>query len=229
MLLTILLQSNLHTITPNCADSLRHCYDSLRFTNQIASSNNGISQSNFSNIISIVSAFISIAGAWGIIAYKGGKIITEIEHLKDSIKTFKEPIAIIPAIQKQVDTLWTAKYAQSNSPMVLNANGIKVLQDSGIDKIIDIKYDFLVDRVKELHPKNAYEVQQSIRQVVDVLIQEPELKNEIEISAFKAGVDAFVISFVGSLYIRDRIITDLGFKVSDIDTHKPPTNPIQNS
>jgi hypothetical protein len=111
--------------------------------------------------------------------------------------------------------------AASDSPRKLTEDGRKVLTASGIDAIVDDKYDLIVERVGELKPENPYQAEQAVLDTVAALKNDPVLRDAIEEGAFKSGYFVDSVLFVGGLHIRDRVLKDLGFNIDDIDKHAP--------
>lgn len=111
--------------------------------------------------------------------------------------------------------------AESHSPIQLNAQGKKVLEDSGIEKVIDPRFNDIVQSVKEKNPKNSYQVQEAVFEVVYDLQSDENLKNTIEEGAFKSGRSPLQVLYVGALNIRDRVIQELKFDINDVDKHDP--------
>jgi hypothetical protein len=111
--------------------------------------------------------------------------------------------------------------ARSNSPRTLSDDGIKVLNNSGINAIVDDKYNFIVKQVKKIKPENPYQAELAVLDVVSHLVDDPVLKDAVEEGAFKSGYFVPSVLFVGGLYIRNRVLKELGFSVGDIDKHDP--------
>ncbi len=75
--------------------------------------------------------------------------------------------------------------------------------------------------MKGLNPTNSYQAEQDIIKVVQRLVLDPVCQNKLEISAFQTGQSVNTILFVGAIYIRDRIIKEIGLDVLDIDKFTP--------
>ena len=247
-------------------DSLRHCIDSIKVIAAYTQHNtDGFSTTNY---ITLVICAIGIIGSLLTIAWKGGVLNSNINHIVESSKlingeiksikneiqsvrneiqsvrnetqnlladnkiinvniynltsTFKDmktQVDKIPNLEIKFELLWENKLSNSKSPRVLNEFGLQVLASSGIAKIVEQKYRLILDKVISKKPENAYQVQEYVKATTADFINLPELKNELEIGAFNAGVDVYAVLFVGALYIRDRILKDLGF-LSAIDSQK---------
>jgi hypothetical protein len=75
--------------------------------------------------------------------------------------------------------------------------------------------------VRELNPVNAYQAEQDIIKVVQRLVLDPKCQNSLEISAFQTSQSVSTILYVGAIYVRDKIIKEIGLDVLDIDKHDP--------
>ena len=111
----------------------------------------------------------------------------------------EESSKTIAVMEKQVATLWASQFSKSNSPLVLNDSGKAILQSSGIDAVVDGHYGYLLGYVKNRAPKNAFEAQELVKAAVSELSLDDEMKNDLEMRAFKSGVDVLALSFIGAL------------------------------
>jgi hypothetical protein len=57
--------------------------------------------------------------------------------------------------------------------------------------------------------------------VVGQLGQDVALRNDLEQGAFESGSSVTTVLFVGAIYIRDRVLKELGLRPEDINTHDP--------
>ena len=158
--------------------------------------------------------------------YKLGKVSNRLDTLSKDMADIKTEIKDSSRdITKRIDDLIMA-YSQrglseSNSPRQLTEEGLKVLKSSAIDAVVDDKFDLIVERVKELSPEYSYQAEQAVLAVVRELVDDASLKDAIEEGAFNSGYLVSSVLFAGGLYIRDRVLSELGFKSEEIDTHKP--------
>jgi hypothetical protein len=126
-------------------------------------------------------------------------------------------------MKPKVDVLWADKYAPAHSPRQLNDRGKNILKESGIKEIVDAKKNRLLEIVKTRNPKNPYDAEMFITQVMSELPTHcPEVVEQLKGGAFKTGVDINTVLFVGSVYLRDLIFPNLGFSVSDLDRPTAP-------
>lgn len=162
-----------------------------------------------------------------------GKQHQKVVHLKDDADKISGLIdqSILPAltdinsgisyIRGAMDKIKIGRVTKNKSPLVLNETGIKILNESGIDKIINDNYLNILEKVKKANPANAYQAQEIIKKLVAELITNPDLKNIIEIGAFSCGSDVETVLFVGAIDIRDKILGELNLFPEDIDTFDP--------
>ncbi|MGC1391971.1 MAG: hypothetical protein WA816_13125 [Bacteroidales bacterium] len=170
-------------------------------------------------------AIIALAlGFIGIVFKAGGikKTIDIVEKDVGEIKTTLQDFSVRFAItESRVADLWTPRTTIQNSPKYLNDYGNKILKESKINELINEHYEEILKNVKDLNPGNSYQAEQDIIKVVNRLILDPICQNKLEISAFQTGQSVSTILYVGSIYIRDKIIKEIGLDVSDIDKHDP--------
>lgn len=194
-------------------------------------------------VISIITGLLTILGTLAVVCVAWGKMKEFTKNLKNNFSEFKADnketldevkkdyksinrsiIDIDKTTEKmkeKVDLLWKERIATSASPMILNKRGLKILNDSGIKNIIDEKIEDLHQQVKDKKPRNAYWVQEYTKTVLYKLRKNPDLLPELETSAYNSGEDIDTILFVGSLYLRDKILTKFHFKLDEIDKHDP--------
>lgn len=155
-----------------------------------------------------------------------GKILARLDNVEKTIEelktetssNYKELNKGISSILKMIAEKGLAK---SSSPRVLTDEGIKVLENSGIKEIVNDMYDSILNEVKKSKPKNPYQAEQAVLDVVSNLKNDPSIKDKIEKGAFESGYFVDSVLFAGGLFIRDRILEDIGFKTSEIDKHVP--------
>lgn len=124
-------------------------------------------------------------------------------------------------MRPKVDILWKDKYAPALSPRQLNDRGDNILNESGIKEIIESKKQKLFEAVKVVNPTNAYDAEQAISAVVEKLPELcPEVVDQLKEGAFRVGQNVDTVLFVGSIYLRNLIFSDLGFSLTDLDKPK---------
>jgi len=145
-------------------------------------------------------------------------LVDDIKEIKTDLKDFGIRFAIT---ESRVNDLWSPKVITQHSPKYLNENGEKILKESKADELINNHYGEILNKVRELNPVNAYQAEQDIIKVVQRLVLDPECQNSLEISAFQTNQSISTILYVGAIYIRDKIIKEIGLDVLDIDKHDP--------
>lgn len=187
------------------------------------------------NNIALYSLGITVLGGIILLIFRSGKVVQNIEHIdKDLTKLesdvkdidndmheVKLQVGKISFIEQRLDSLWKSFFSVSKSPMQLNDRGLKILEDSGIKIIVEDKFTEIVQKVKNRNPKNAYEIQEFTQQIVEEYKSDLTLKNSLENGAFKSGADVSTVLLVGGIYIRDRVLKELGFNIDDIDKDAP--------
>lgn len=158
--------------------------------------------------------------------YNLGKIIQRLENVEQDIKDVKKDVrASTKDLVKRIDDLMIAvtqtSLSEAHSPRQLTAEGRRVLQESGIDSIVEDKFDLIVRKVSERQPENAYQAERAVIDCVRHLTDEPAIKDAVEEGAFRSGSLAAAVLYVGALYIRDRVLGELGLRPEEIDNHKP--------
>ena len=144
------------------------------------------------------------------------RTILMMENLKD-IKPKVDDIF------PKVDILWKDKIAPSHSPRQLNDRGNRILVESEIKKIVDEKKEKLLELVKAKNTTNAYDAEKAIEEImINLPIHFPDITDKLKDGAFKTGTDINTILYVGGVYLRNLIFTDLGYSITDLD--KPKTS-----
>lgn len=172
-----------------------------------------------SAIIGMIVFIGSMGIAWGTLRtlVKGIKTTLDnniVPDLKDTRERFIK-------VEDRVETLWKDKLAPASSPRQLNDKGNGILNSSGIKEVIDKNKAKLLILVKDKNPKNAYDAEEAIEQVMAELPKNfPEVIDNLKNGAFKVGAEMGALLFVGSIYLRNQIFKDLGFGLDDLDKPK---------
>ena len=165
------------------------------------------------NIINAVVVSLGIPTIIGTAIYIGKKLQV-LEDLKGVRGRFD-------VVESRVGDLWADRLAPARSPRQLNERGNKILEESGIKKIIDEKKDDLLKMIKEKNPASAYDAEMVIATVMEELPKHyPDLIEHLKQGAFYVGADLDAVLFVGSIYLRNLIFKDLGFGLDDLDQAK---------
>jgi hypothetical protein len=161
------------------------------------------------------------------IGYFIKRILNKSDVIGDDVADMKPKVNVlwkdVADMKPKVDVLWADKYAPAHSPRQLNDRGNNILKESGIKEIVDEKKSKLLQIAKDKNPKNPYDAEIFITQIMSELpVHCPEVVEQLKGGAFKTGVDIKTVLFVGSVYLRDLIFPDLGFSVSDLDRSTVP-------
>ncbi|MBI2506644.1 MAG: hypothetical protein HYW00_00695 [Candidatus Colwellbacteria bacterium] len=141
-----------------------------------------------------------------------------VDEIKPDLREVRESFA---AVKDRVNILWEREFLTAKSPLVLNEKGEKILENSGIKELVDTKREMLFIVVKDKNPQGAYQIQEFSREaMLNLKNTNPELLSALEDGAFKTGVDVDTVLLVGSFYLRDSILPEFGFQLSDIDSER---------
>lgn len=170
------------------------------------------------DILNIINAIVVSLGIPTIVgsAIYIGKKLQILEDLKDVRGRFD-------IVESRVSDLWADRLAPARSPRQLNEQGNKILEESGIKKIVDQKKNYLLQKIQEKNPATAYDAEMIIGTVMKELPRHcPDTLEDLKQGAFQVGADIDGVLFVGSIYLRNLIFKDLGFGLDDLDKSKSP-------
>jgi uncharacterized protein YoxC len=191
----------------------------------LQSTNAGLSAENW---IAISAITVTIIGSFIYLIYQSGKTMSTIEYLSNSVskidtdlQKIKGQTGKIGGIENSISLLWQHHFSIAKSPIQLNEKGISILESTDLKTVVENLFPKIAEKVKALNPTNSYEVQEYTKSVVEELLQSEPIKNQIENAAFSAGFHVSILHFIGAIFIRDKVIAELGFSSDDIDTHKP--------
>jgi hypothetical protein len=162
---------------------------------------------NILNLIStiIISAIVALVT----IMLKVGKYQQKVDDLKEEKdkNSFK-----IDSLRTDVDTLKEFKtnaqkfidkeLYKSKSPLTLTDLGLKLVRDSGFERVFDSEKDNLASMLAERQPDTQYDVQEKARAVMDELTEYTAFES-IKTFAFKNGQDLGQILRAGAILLRD--------------------------
>lgn len=176
--------------------------------------------------------YVGIGSIVGVVFWIGtkifnlGQIIQRLTTVEADIKEVKKDVRKgNKDLIKRIDDLMLA-FAQSSvteahSPRQLTTEGKRILKDSGIDTIVDDKFEYIVKEVRKRKPENAYQAERAIIDAVSRLADDATIKDAVEEGAFNSGSLTPVVLIVGATYIRDRVLKELGLSPEEIDKHAP--------
>ena len=170
-------------------------------------------------LFSLVVVIATICIAWGKLkTLVEGIQKTLNEEIKPDLKNVRERFVVVEA---RVDTIWKDTFAPAHSPRQLNENGEKILEGSGVKEVINAEKERLLNLIKEKKITNAYDAEAAIIDVVMELPKHcPGMVEKLKTGAFRVGAEVGAVLFVGSVYLRNEIFSELGFSLDDLDKPK---------
>lgn len=188
---------------------------------------------NSESIIALVALGISTLISYTIIMFKMGKVFGKIDNLDMKFDSLDNKVDSIDKrlsrLESKVLVLETkmgmiflqSSYTESHSPMELNEAGKNVLMDSGVRHIVEPYYQQILAAVKAQNPQTAYQVQEILIQELRDYKDKEELRTALEDGAYRSGASLDSVLFVEAIYIRDRVLKDMGFDIADLQTDQP--------
>lgn len=174
-------------------------------------------------VITIAVLLVGMGVAWGTLK-------ASVSHLGESLRQltarFDEFSASLAVVDSRVEVLWQDYLAPASSPRQLNETGQRTLEESGMREIAEAHRGYFLDRVRSKNPETAYDAEAALIDAAYDLPREfPELTNRIKDGAFRSGQNIDAVLFVGAIYLRDQILSELGFSS---DATEEPNNKAQN-
>lgn len=161
--------------------------------------------------IAIISLITPVTIGIGVLIFRLGELHSEMQRA----------FGKIISMDIKVEKMWRERTTVKHSPSVLNKSGQKILDDSNIKEFTDKYFNDIIYKVKKLTPKNAYEAQEFLINVVRDLKNKDSYRDELEESISKSCSDIDTILFVAAINMRDIVIEYLNFKREDIDKFDP--------
>jgi hypothetical protein len=171
--------------------------------------------------IALTAVFVSIVIPLFILVFRSGALFERVGHIKDSVDEIKPDVKIIPVIKEKVDVLWQSKVVGPGSPIILTERGKDILNGSKIEEFTTEYYQEILQKVKDRNLQNPYQVQESLIEIVTSYKNNQLCKNKLENAAYITGTDVDTVLLVAAVNIRDKVISDLGMKVEDVDKFDP--------
>jgi type IV secretory pathway component VirB8 len=186
------------------------------------------------NIIALIALILGVLGSAFVLIFKAGGLNTkvgqiekDVVEIKTDVKALDVKTAVLPSLVTTVNAIFNRVIGkgviESASPRTLTDHGRFLLEQSGTKEIVNERFDEVLNGVKTRSPKNAYQAEAAVIEVVKSLVADPQSLSRLQDGAFKLGTDTETLLLVGAIYVRDRIIEELGFRVEDID--KEPSAP----
>jgi len=153
----------------------------------------------------------------GAIGYFLKRMFDRIDEMGHEVRDIRNDIA---DIKPKMEILWQDRLGPVSSPRQLNERGQKVLEESGIKKIIDEKWKDLSIKLKLADPKNPYDAEQAIIGIIkDMPKDYPEIVEDLKTGAFQTGENIDAVLFAGAIYARNKVFPTLGFPIDSTDAH----------
>lgn len=166
---------------------------------------------NTSDWIAILGLFATTIGSVIVLAFYMGSLYKEVKGIAKAVEVLPWVTYTLAQLVVKVDVLWQEHMSKSNSPIVLNEAGLRVLEASKIGDFASTYYGEILLKVKATKPQNPYQAQQTLISVLSSYQHVDECRPKLEELAFSSGSDVNSLLFVAALTIRDRIILELGF------------------
>jgi len=168
----------------------------------------------------IIAGFVAFVTA----SYKLGKLEQRIVHLEEDNKDNKSEIRGIgkdvSEVRGQLSVNNPSTYTNRKSPVSINERGLEILKQSGGEKFINDNKDELIEKLKTVGCKTAYDVQENSKAVIKSYKDDDHF-SPLKEFVFKQGIDLEIVLLVMSLYLRDIALPEFNFSGSDIDKSDP--------
>ncbi len=141
----------------------------------------------------------------------------DIKDLDEDTEKLDGKISFIDNRVSYIEGSLKVGYTKSASPTILTEKGTDVLIESKAKEIVEAHKQEILDKIlADPKPTNAYDAQEKTRKVIE------EMRNDsiflpIKDYAFKKGIDIYAILGIISVYFRDFVLEELGFKIEDCD------------
>lgn len=133
-----------------------------------------------------------------------------VDLMEPDLKSLRERFAVI---EDRMQILWKDEITKARSPRALNERGMSILLGSGIKEVMDTRKSEILAAVQVKSPKNPYDAENYILEVVAEFKKDNALVESLKTGAFSVGSDIDTVLLVGGMYIRDQIFADLGFSI----------------
>jgi len=169
------------------------------------------------NWIAVVTLFATTVISGFVLFFKMGRIVESIATMQETLKDVAKIKYSYGQLIVEVDVLWRNQVSKSNSPMILNDVGLKILESSRIDSFTTKYYSEILAKVKARKPFNPYQVQEALISIVSDYQNIEECKLSLQESAFNCGFYINSLLLVAAINILDKVVSDLGFGHEDAD------------
>lgn len=156
----------------------------------------------------------------GVYKHKIDNLEKTVDSLEKEVKQTSHDLTEVSTKLDERTISYSSRLTKRKSPISLSDIGEELLKKSHADQFILEYKDELVQKIREMNPKTAYDVQVDAKKVVESL-QNDEQIIPFKDFAFKEGIDLGDVFIVMGIELRDVALPLLGFKVDDIDKHDP--------
>jgi len=140
--------------------------------------------------------------------------ITEIKPKVDILwEGMKEVKSRLGVSERKTDVIatklgirWESEMSLSNSPRIMNDRGKDIFEKFEVKKLVDGRFDKLVDEIREFAPDSAFELEEDAKRVMYELKADPKMKEYLKHKAYETGEDYDRALYVGALYLRDKAL-----------------------
>ena len=156
---------------------------------------------------------VAIVGHTGVFIYRWGSMNKEVDGIKkdvDKIADMEKEMSALKEFKTDAQKFIDSKLYSDKSPLSLTEFGKKLVQESGLDKILedDDVMKQVIEEVKKMEPQTKYDVQEMARSVMDNLTNYKPFMH-IKEYAFENGKDFQQILRAGAILVRDYYIKNV--------------------
>jgi hypothetical protein len=166
-----------------------------------------------SDWIAISAIIVPSIGSFIYLIFKFGALFNKVNQIQEEMSIIPVKVSSIESkmteMHVKVEELWRVRTTGSNSPLILNSVGKKILHSSQIEHFISDNYKTIVDKVKARKPKNSFQIQEEVIHALYSFKKNPEFKTKFENCAFNSGTDIDTVLFVAAINVRDSILKEI--------------------
>lgn len=166
--------------------------------------------------------------AMGYVLVKVGEWKEKFSHHKNRIDTLENLSERVVVMSTKVDLIYGLvnpnSMVRAHSPLSLTPMGEQTASELNATHLLDKYYPRLKRLIEEESHENAYDIQcwamQATKEHLIKLMDANEI-NAIKNKAYNKGVLVEDILAIFGVLLRDRLLNEFGFSVSDVDLHAP--------
>ena len=196
--------------------------------NQMAPAMDVVLQKLIDQLNTSVFVLLVVLCAIGYVLVKVGEWKEKFSHHKDRIDTLENLSERVIVMSTKVDLIYGLvnpnSMVRARSPLSLTAMGEQTAAELNATHLLNKYYLRLKSLVEDERPENAYDIQclamQAAKDHLIKLMDANEI-NAIKNKAYNKGVLAEDILAIFGVLLRDKLLNERGFPVSDVDLHAP--------